>query len=77
MAGQPLTFGLAMRLNGDPTRHFDRAADESAKRGQQWLDEICECGDTRGQHRGDMCFAGFQVGMKQTPCACDEFRPLG
>jgi hypothetical protein len=37
--GQPLTFGLARKLNGDPTRHFDRAADEASERGERWLRE--------------------------------------
>jgi hypothetical protein len=43
--GQPLTFGAAMRINGDPTPHFDRAADESSKRGQAWLDMSWVDGD--------------------------------
>lgn len=36
---QPLTYGLAMRINGDPTATIDRLADEAAERGQRWLDE--------------------------------------
>lgn len=37
-------------------------------------DDLCECGDRRGDHRDDMCFADYRLGMKQTVCACDGFR---
>lgn len=36
--GTPLTFGLARRLNGDPTRLIDQLADEAAERGRRWLE---------------------------------------
>lgn len=67
---------MSGRLAGEALANHGRSllAEHGVVGRGHYRSDICKCGDRRGDHRGGMCFAGYRVGMKQTPCACDEFR---